>query len=483
MRVFIAIFVVTFSVPSFSKTFTEFDLVEMIENSPKLKSLDSQIQRLEAEISGVMANFSPTLDSSITYNNTNEPPLIQFEPPPSPFYSAEVKLNHNTIYGVGYSFGVLGESIETAPSNDPNAFVFNSARLNPTFSVSMDLLKNRLGSETGNQVKSLRATQRALAIERVILKETLSTEIRKLFWSHNILIEKKKINQRLLKLSESLLRDVRKKKKDGFVESGDLYSAQSQSAGQKTNVALLTYQIEKVKRTLSSLLPELPPVYDLKTQEMSEEASKIFFKCLDSIVALKETPFQFSYISDKIKEKKMQLSYTEASLESFSKPTLRFFGQLSGSNVDTRLLDATTDYLNDSQYGFSFGLNFSMSLGNHIKKQRESLLKAERYQINSEGAELRSELEALHLETVNSIKLLNQALIDQRQATMALSKSYNFKQKQYNQARADLIDVIQEQNNYLSSQVNQLDIVQVIIESLLNYKSKFQKFSCQGVTL
>lgn len=483
MKALLLLFLIFTASTGIARTFTEFDLVEMVDSSPTLKSLESQIERLDSEINGVMVNFSPTLEAAFAYNDTEEQPLIIFEPPPQPFYSGEVKLNHNTVYGVGYSIGFLGESIETAPPTDPNGFAFNSARFNPTASVSMDLLRNRFGNESANQVKSLKARQRSLQLEREIVKESLTSEIRKMFWSHNILIEKKKINLSLLDLSKKLLKDIKRKKRQGFVESGDLYSAQSQTSGQKTNIALINYQIEKVKKMLSSLLPGLPAAYELKTVEMSDEASEVFFKCLDTIIANKETPFHLSYYSEQMNEKKMSLSYTEASLESFNMPSLRVFGELSGAHVDSRFARASGDFIDEAQYGYTVGLNFSLPLTAHLKKQQENLINSERYQINSENEKQKAELMALHQETVRSIKLLNQALVDQRQTTEALAKSYNFKQKQYNQARADLFDVTQEQNNYLSSQLNQLDIVQIIIESLLDYRAKFQKFTCQGVTI
>ena len=200
-------------------------------------------------------------------------------------------------------------------------------------------------------------------------------------------------------------------------------------------------------------------------------------------MANKETPFHLSYYSEQMNEKKDSLSYTEASLDSFARPSLRFFGEFSGSHVDSRLRHAYGDFLDEVQYGYTVGLNFSLPLTSHLKNQRKNLIASTRYQINSENEERKAQLRALHSETVRSIKLLNQALIDQSQTTQALSGSYNFKKRQYNQARADLFDVIQEQNNYLSSQLNQLDIVQVIIESLLDYKAKFQKFTCHGVNI
>ena len=484
MKAFLLLFFFIFtSYNGIARTFTEFELVEMVDSSPTLKNLEAQIEKLDSEINGVMVNFSPTLEAAFNYNDTDEPPLIIFDPPPQPFYSGELKLNHNTVYGLGYSVGFLGESILTAPPTNPNGFQFNAARLNPTASVSMELLKNRFGDESANQVKSLKARQKALQYEREITKERLTSEVRKLFWSHNILVEKRKLNRSLLELSEKLLKDVQRKNKQGFAEAGDLYSAQSQTSGQKTNIALLNYQVERIKKTLATILPGVPPVFELKTVEMSDEASKVFFKCLDTIVANKETPFHLSYYSEQMNEKKMALSYTEASLESFNMPTLRLFGQISGSHVDSNFADASGDYLDQAKYGYTIGLNFSMPLTSHLKRQQENLISSERYQINSENEEQKAELIALHLETIRSIKLLNQALVDQRQASQALAKSYSFKQKQYDQARADLFDVTQEQNNYLASQINQLDIVQVIIEALLDYRASFQKFTCQGVTI
>ena len=468
-----------------ARTFTEFELVEMVESSPRLKGFESQIERLDSKINGVMLNFSPTLEAALTYKDTEEPPLILFEPPPQPFYSSELKLNHKTLYGLGYSIGVLGESITTAPADPtkPNSFAFDAARLSPKVSVSMDLLKNRFGNESANQVKSLKAMQRALQLERKIVKEGLTSEIRKLFWNYNILIKKKKINLNLLDLSENFLRDIKRKKSQGFVENGDLYSAQSQTSGQKTNIALINYQIERVKKALSSLLPGLPAVYDLKTIEINDEAYEVFIKCLNAIIANKETPFHLSYHLEQMNEKKRSLSYTEVSLKSFSMPSLRAFGELSGAHVDPRFLDASKDFLDEARYGYTVGLNFSLPLTSHARKQQKNLINSERYQINSENEGQKAELIALHQEILRSVKILNQALIDQRTASQALSKSYSFKQKQYNQARADLFDVTQEQNNYLSSQLNQLDIVKVIIDAFLDYKAKFQKFTCQGVIL
>ncbi len=460
--------------------FSEPELLEMLEQSPHLKAFEAQIEKVEAQINGTLLNFSPNLEATLRYNRTNEPSLIIFDPPPKPYYSTEVKLNNNTMYGVGYSLGVLGESIESLPSDDPGAFSFNSARINPTFSVSMDLLKNRFGSETLNQVRSLRANLKTLNIEKEITKENLNAKLRTLFWTHNILVEKRKINERLLVLSKKLLKDIRKKKKDGLVESGDLYSAQSQTSGQNSNVALISYQIEKVKKNLSSLLPNLPLSYDLKTVQLGSEDSKVFYNCLQTILSYKEAPLELSYLSNQIDERKKSLNFVEDSLKSFSKPSLKIMAQLSGSNVDTRYLQALEDYADESRYGFSVGLSFSMPLSNYSKKQRKNLINSERFQVKSENEKDKAELRALHQETISGIKLLNQALKDQKDTTSTLEKSYKFKQKQYKQARVDLFDVIQEQNNYLGSELNQLNIVQVIVETLLEYKSKFQKFSCQG---
>lgn len=470
-----------------AQTYNEVDLMELIDESPQLKKINSQIERLQAEINGTMVNFGPALESSIKYNNTDETPLIVFQPPNQPYYSAEIKLNHYTQYGVGYSLGVLGESLTSGPQGadalaNPGVFSINSARVNPKASITFDLLKNRFGSETLNQVKSLQAQMRSLELQKEITREDLVVQLRKLYWNYNILIEKKELNEEILTLTIKLLRNIERKQKDGFVEKGDLYSAQSQKSGQKANISLLKYQIEQIKKNMLTLLPGLPLGFEIETAKISGN-EKFFDVCLKTILNREDVPLDWSYYTEQMRENQTALNFTKDSLESFSQPELKLFGEISGTQVDTRLRDAAGDYLDRADYGYTLGLTFNMPLSSSLKKQRDNLMNSEEFRVKSENQIQRLELKALHEETKNTIILLNEALEDQKETSSSLKKSYEFKQKQYNQARVDLLDVLQEQNNYLSSQVNQLDISKIVVDALLGYKAKFQKFSCEGAVL
>lgn len=484
MRFFIVLLFVSTGIQTFAQTYNEAELMSLIDDSPQLKKLNSQIEKLQAELNGTLVNFGPALESSIKYNNTNETPLIIFQPPNQPYYSAEVKLNHYTKYGVGYSVGVLGESLTSGPQGadalaNPGDFSINSARVNPKASITFDLLKNRFGSETLNQLKSLEAQMKSLKLQKEITKEDLIVQLRKYYWNYNILVEKKELNQEILILTKRLLKNIQKKQQDGFVEKGDLYSAQSQKSGQKANISLLKYQIEQIKKSMMMLLPALPIGFKLETIKISEP-EKFFDLCLKSILNRDEVPLDWSYYTEQMYEKQKALNYTKDSLESFSMPELKLFGELSGTQVDTRLRDAAGDYLDRADYGYTLGLTFNMPLSSSLQKQRENLMNSEEFRVKSENQMQKLELRALHEETKNTIKLLNEALKDQRETSSSLKKSYEFKQKQYTQARVDLLDVLQEQNNYLTSQVNQLDISKIVVDALLGYKSKFQKFTCEG---
>lgn len=464
--------------PAFSnsKSLSEQELLSYIETSPQMLQVRAQLAQINASLEQTKSVFAPRIESSVYYNKTKEPSLVVFSPPNQPFYNGEVLLKQQTKHGLRYSIGFKGESLTSDAAN------INSARFSPSLSVSLPLLRDSFGSQSRNNFKALDLQSSALKLEERISKEALSAEVRKLFWNFSILNEKQVINQELLGLTKKLLKDVRKKKRQGFVESGELLAVESQNSGQNANLLMVKYQVENIKKALKVLLPDLPNDFDLEIYNLTGKADLLKI-CLQKIQSYKKTPMKWALASEKVKNLEKALAHSKTALKTFNLPELELFGTYSGAHVDQRLQKAFDDFSSQGRYGFSVGLRFSASLSAFVGKEKEKRLASETYKSKSQVYSIKSDLDSTHMEARKSVAILDQALKEQKKSSQSLRRSYLFKKKQYAQARADLSDVLLEQNNYLKSRLAQLDISKLVVDTLLNYKSKFQSFTCNEVGL
>ena len=452
------------------KQFTEIDLLRMIKTSPNALLIKSEIESFNSNLQNTLKNFSPRLRVISSYSKTNETPLIEFEPPEDPFYSTEVLVEHQTRYGFAYSAGIAGQSLESKPTID-------SAQINPKIGVHLDLWKNRFGRRYGNQIKSIEKSLEGLKKEETRVIKSLENLIKQFLWNYTTLQGQININKNILKLTENLVNDLNKKKRSGFVESSDVLEAKAELSSQEAQLSLLKYQNLQIRRGLLELLPELPNDFEIQTYNIASK-TEAAIQCFGSIMQYKDAPVKYSLAHEKLLIDKTALGLLKKSYTDIGKPDLKIQGEISSSHVDPNLNQAIKDYSSQKEFGYSVGLELSIPLGSSSIKERRSKIEAEKLRFESQEGQTLSKLYSVHQNMKASIQILKSSQVKQEASTKNLNRSYKFKKKQFEQARADLSELIIEQNRLLASQISELSIINTIAMEILNYKNSFENFPC-----
>lgn len=454
--------------------YSEHELLEKVQESPNLISTAANLELINSRLSQLLDGFSLQFRGSGFYKKTNEIPLIQFQPPEDPFVQGTLGVAQKTKYGVGFEASVIGESFTSGSTID-------SARFGPSLKISIDLWKNRFGIESRNRVSALEAQVKAVESEKGLLEESIKNSIQKLFWNYNILKKQLGVTQKLVKLAGDLVQDLSAKQKDGFIEAGPLLEARSQLTTQKTQVYLFKYQLSQLRKGLKEIIPGLAPVFDLDEVGNLADLHGTFVTCIKRLDGLSETPLDLSLFTENLRANKEEAEYSSKVAKRIGKPTLTFEAALSNSHVDPSFGQVVQDFSEESKFGYSFGLQLSMPLSSNLKKARTAETNAQLMKYKALESRINAQMTSLHHQTKEAVMLLKEAYDNQSASSKNLKKSYRFKKKLFDQARAEFGDLITEQNRLLSSEISELSIAQTIIEQVLSYKSVFHKFSCNEV--
>ena len=155
---------------------------------------------------------------------------------------------------------------------------------------------------------------------------------------------------------------------------------------------------------------------------------------------------------------------------------LNIKAQLNGK--DFSYSEGVTNLQDDPRSVTTVSLMFSAPLGGQKKKTSKNLESAAHLKNGIASTEVAAKLNAYHLEILQSIKVLESALLNQKNNTASLRESLKSSRTKFNQARITIEQLVGEEDAYFSSELSNIQTNLSIIHTVLDYFTIFHGTQC-----
>lgn len=483
--------VINFPVFASEALITEDFLQKMAQKgSPNLDQIESAFQSALIRQGEENEKFDTEIFGKGSYSETNERALIEFAPIFSPVKQMQFGVRKNLTSG----FETVA-SVTTDQRSASSPFIGrldNATTTTLAFTVQMDLWKDLFGRMSKAKLESLQMEVERAKIEKEIQQKTFHISLRRLYWS---LVA----NELSLKTSEELLKTAKKQAaetnarfRNAVAESDEVARYNAQVANREGTITYLKYQRELYLTQLRNLLPEISG-FELKLGSYNiEKTITEVLGCTMEVSSHKEVPYDFTKYDELVDMLIKIKDYSQIKNERYADVDVKLFGTVRATGVSLKdESGGQTPALYRGSYGGSFedmgdrnrtgyevGLQFNMPLGD-VKKgtQRSKELYDEKRllaSINSTKAKVAN----THREFVKTIKLLNEVIASQKVNATELSKRLKGMQKKYEQARATVNDIVQDQDALLQAELTTIDTQLQILNTIFDYLVVFPDTPC-----
>ena len=459
---------------SLASSFSEKDLIDLLKNnSPRIKQIETNLLQKKLEKYIYHENFEGIISANLNYYKSDEKSLSSFMPVFSPSSYLDINYEKKLIYGTSFKAVVYSDQKSTTSRS-----LIDASTLGVGISFSVDLLKNFLGSLDQNILKNHDLKISKHVIEKKISIQNSITKIRKIYWALVANSESKKISNKILISSVRQLNVAKARLKASIADQGEVARYKSQVASRKANIIYLDFMKEELIKNLKSILPSIAnKKFILKDYNIDNTISDVF-ECAKIISTNRSTPLQHSSYYTLLEQTKVNHQNQKNINKKYDSPDLILTANIQRLGKDYSFNDSISDWGDSGKLAYKIGLNFKIPLG---KTKHESQSVLENINNLSHQASLQntlSKMENYHLQTQKEIQLLYQIIAEQKNNTRFLSISLKSMKQKFAQARVSVREIIQDQNTYLSSNINEIETKQKIINTLLDYLNVFDKTPC-----
>ena len=452
---------------------TEKLLKEKIDSSaPNTLAIEASFLAVDLTRQSFEDNFDLRLDGSASYAKTNENSYSAQMPVTSPTKFYKIGLTKPLDSGVSLGVNTFSEQIT-------NSQVTNGTKSGVGFEVSVDLYKNFLGRLTKSQRNIFEEAAKRAGNERDIQKKSFHQNVRKIYWSLVANQEQINISNQLETFAIKQLQDSKKRLKNNIADIGEVARYESQLADRKASIITLKYQRELYLQQIKELIPELSDKqlklgsYNIKT------AATQIFACTALISKFQEPPMQYTTYDEVLSSLRNEYNDQRKITDSYSDLNLQFNSEVQRLGKTTGYGNSWSEFSDNGKNAFSAGVVLNIPLGGSNKKSMEikKLLEKKRYL--SQKEELVGKVNAYHNQIIKNILLLQEVMKQQQINSTKLEQSFKESQKKYNQARLTVRELIQDQNQYFSSNLLEIKSQLQIMTTLLDYFSVYTEIPCE----
>lgn len=140
--------------------------------------------------------------------------------------------------------------------------------------------------------------------------------------------------------------------------------------------------------------------------------------------------------------------------------------------------DSFNDLQDDGRRNLAVGLTVNVPLESKKRTTREILNKATKLKYRSQKMQELAKIKAYHTQTVSQIGLLREIIRNQKENTKYLGISLKNSKRKYNQARLTVEQLVQEQDAYLQSNLDEIRTKLAVINTIFDYLSVYTDTPC-----
>lgn len=454
---------------------SENSLVEMSRTeSIVLNSLKAQGSRAQIANSAYQEKFSGMLSSSLSYENSDEPSLSS-----SPSPDSTTSQTINVGYGRAFRHGLSLSAGAFYSNSDFSGFVLDDYQVTGLkLGVEVDLWKNALGrldklKEGAFAADAFKSTQ----VQQIKSREHTQA-IRSLFWS---LVANKEIQL----LREKIISSVTKQEKEIKAQQNLYVSDQSDVTRfsalkelQKSGLIMLKYQREQLESSLKNVFPSLRGKSLTLENVNLDQASRKVVQCIDTISKSPDLPLESTSWLKVIEATNVAADANKRSNNNYQTPELKLSSNVTLSDHSPTSASAQAAIEGDQYQKSNIMLSLNVPLGSAKSDTEKWQNYAIEFSRQAENESYKASIATTHEKTIKLIMLLNEALKTQSTVNELNQKNLEFVRKKYNRAELPLVQLIEDETNFLTGKVAELETKLLVINTVLEYFKVFDMYRC-----
>ncbi len=445
---------------------------KLIEESPP------SVENIEASFLGVDAGrtkakdiYAPTLSASANVLDSDEKSLNTFMPTTTKYKNMMVAINKPLKYGAA-----LGGKVFTEKSTSTQ--LSNATTTGYGVSLSLDLYKDIFGRASRANLDLANTASRRANLEKEIQIAGFKNNIRKLYWALVANEEALKITKTLLASSEKQLKDAKRRFKSGVADRGEIARYNSQISSRKAGLISIRWEKSQLQQQLKLLLPKLAESeIELAPYNIDRTVGTVL-ACSAVIKKFESAPMDFTKYDEVVdflnNEEQSQRKLTKT----YDSVDLKLVGEYESTGKAFNQSDSLDDLSDDGRSTVSVGLQFSMPLGTTKKDSRQVQEEINKRMYSSKRKQALGQVKAYHTQTIKSVALLNEIVFNQKENTKHLKESLRVSKRKYSQARISAQQLVQEQDAYLQSNLDEISTKLAVINLLIDYFNVFTDTPC-----
>ncbi|NQY99409.1 MAG: TolC family protein [Bdellovibrionales bacterium] len=443
-----------------------------LSSSPVLQGIEAQNQLAQLEKSRLDAQYESRLNGEWSYAESREDGLASFIPVFSPERRAGLGLNKRLP--VGMNVAVTGFQSQINAGNVINA----ATRTGATVNLEVDLLKNFFGRIDRNALLEKESAAEKAELEAELGRKGLMMDVRKLYWSLVANQLSLNLSQQLVTSANKQLRDATKRSRAGAADKGDVARSRAQVLSRQSSVYLFQYEKEQLEYQLKKMVPALVDKKFAVSPDGIDDAVRGVLACVQSITKdQKGNPDYSSYYSV-INLTQKQFEGQRKQAETTGDWDLKLTSAYQISEVQAASNSSGPEFDGDFQDGYSVGVQLSIPLEGDIHDAELAQKRLVEARFKSEIRNLELQVEETHKQVSKSLILLQEAASALNQNVINLKQSLGTTKRKYRQARISINEMIVEQDQLFSSQLNEIATKLQVIHALYEYFKVFNTHPC-----
>lgn len=461
---------------------TDENLNQVIEtDAPELARIEASWAEALVTNSKTNELLSPELYTEGRYEKNKARTLIDFQPIYSPIKSAELGIRKKFQYGFSGSVGI---GVDQRTGKSP---AFNQTDATTTVGIvqlQLDLWKDLFGKTTSSQINSVYFAKQRAEIQKQIQKNSYQIAIRKIYWA---LVANKlstRITQELLDQAIKQAEEAKRRKQSYIADDGEVSRYLAQVSSRQSLIYRLGYAKENLLKQLRILAPKLSEIEITIPDVDVESTIKEVLACTNKIAKDENTPLQYTSYDEVLnllkEEKKLKL----AANERYSDLDVQLLASAKTTGVDRGTPQKGTysnsidDLQDHDRTGYSVGLKMALPLDS-TKSNTESAQEIyARKKYESEILALEANLKNSHEQLRKNIILIEKVIHEQDESSKHLKKRLSVMKLKFAQARVSVVELINDQDALLSSELDLIDSKLAILNLLFDYFNLFSETPC-----
>ena len=442
------------------------------ENPPSISQIEINLLSAKLEASSIKDKFSSSLSGGASYMVTNERPFAAFIPVTSPIKMGQLEVTKMTERGV--TIGVRGFTEQIT-----NNFVKHGTTTGLSVSAGVDIWKELIQKRSQSQIGNANQNLEIVKLQTSIAKKTFLNSLRKIYWTLVANEESLRISRKLLQSSKKQVQQAKKRLVSRVADKGEVARYESQYSSRKSSIISLQYQKEGLIRNLKELLPHVADrEIDLAPYNINNTIQTVL-ACTSLIASQSGLPKDYTFYDEIIDAIKKQ-ERTEKQINStYAAPEVILQSEFGVKGRDFSYGDSVSDLGENRYKNYAIGLQVNIPLDSRKKTTEDILQEVTKRKMRARTSQEMARIQSFHTQTVRQIAFLQEIIGNQRNNTRFLSQSLKSSQKKYNQARLTVQQLVNEQDAYLNSNLDEIQTNLTTINTILDYLSVYTETPCK----